>query len=178
MIKYLKGHLFVSALYIYIYIYIWVATRHFAPSDRLPHAFQDNSPHWHIGQFTSYAAPLNIYRLSSLSKCGFNMCHWINDCGKWCLILCGTNITTGQYYKASTEETMVSWMCRSNNQMLSDALLLVAESTRLSSNFCSVYLPSNVFPIPSCWAHHSSVHKHHCHGCTNHTNAYSTSWTT
>ena len=53
-----------------------------------------------------------------------------------CLIQCGTKITTEQYYEASNEEMTLSLMC--NDQMLSDALLLVTESTRLSSEFHSV----------------------------------------
>ena len=56
------------------------------------------------------------------------MCCSINDCDKWCLIRCSTNITTEQYYEASNDE-----MC--NDQTLSDASLPVAESTRLSSDF-------------------------------------------
>ena len=60
----------------------------------------------------------------------------IDNCGKWCLFRCGTNITAEQYHETSNEEMTLSLIC--NDQTLSDALPPVAESTRLSSYFHSV----------------------------------------
>jgi len=106
---------------------VLMSTRHFAPLTYRP-----------IGRFAPYAAPLNKYRLSSLSRWSFMTCRWINDSGKWCLSHCGTNITTEQYYEANNEEITLSWMCNDQTFSGADASPPDAESTRLSSDFRSV----------------------------------------
>ena len=101
-------------------------------TDRPTH-LKTTSPHRTIR--STYSTPFNKYRSSSLSRCGLIMSHWINDCVKWCLICCDTNVTTEQYYETSNEKMPLSWMCNDKTLSDADASLPVTESTRLSSDF-------------------------------------------